>query len=125
MGSSVSVPSEDEPSPLLIIVIVYVFVVPFSAVTVTFLVLVPTDRYIDPETDMDAPESAGVALMVQTVTSLSTFTVYDVLEAENDGDKVPADTLREARLALPEAEDEEFVTVTVVDFDGTLSGWPS
>lgn len=74
---------------------------------------------------MDAPESAGVALMVQTVTSLSTFTVYDVLEAENDGDKVPADTLREARLAFPEAEDEEFVTVTVVDFDGTLSGLPS
>ena len=38
LGSSVSVPSEDEPSPLLMIVIVYVFVVLFSAVTVTFLI---------------------------------------------------------------------------------------
>ncbi len=63
-----------------------------------------------------AAESCGVALMVHTLTSSPTFTVYDVLEGEKEGERLPAETLRLERFALLEAEDDGFVTETVVLF---------
>ena len=48
--------------------------------------------------------------MVHTLTSSPTFTVYDVLEGEKEGERLPAETLRLERFALLEAEDDGFVT---------------
>ena len=61
-----------------------------------------------------APESAVLALTVHTVTSCPTLTVYEVVFAENAGERLPAETFRLARLALPETDVEAFFTVTVV-----------
>ena len=106
-------------------VMVYVLVAQFSAVTVTVLTFLPIERFFDPPTETVAAESCGVALMVHTLTSSPTFTVYDVLEGEKEGERLPAETLRLERFALLEAEDDGFVTETVVLLEETLKGFPS
>ena len=83
--------------------------------TVTERTFLPVLRSFDPLTEITAFESCVSALMVHTVTSEPTFTVYDVTDGENEGERLPADTDIYDRFALPETEGEELLTETVVE----------